>query len=81
MRRRLYLMRHGAVSYFRPDGKPVQQDEVALNDEGRMQAAATRDLLADVRFDRVLSSGLPRTVETAEIVARSHEVEEWPDLR
>ena len=81
MRRRLYLMRHGAVSYFRPDGKPVQQDDVALNDEGRMQAAATRDLLAGVAFDRVLSSGLPRTVETAEIVAPSHEVETWPDLR
>jgi broad specificity phosphatase PhoE len=81
MRRRLYLMRHGAVSYFRPDGKPVQQDDVALNEEGRMQAAATRDLLAGVHFDRVLSSGLPRTVETAQIVAQSHEVETWPDLR
>jgi broad specificity phosphatase PhoE len=81
MRRRLYLMRHGAVSYFRPDGKPVQQDDVILNDEGRMQAAATRDLLTGVHFDRVLSSGLPRTVETAEIVAQSHKVEEWPDLR
>jgi len=81
MRRRLYLMRHGAVSYFRPDGKPVQQDEVVLNEEGRLQAAATRDLLAGVEFDRVLASGLPRTVETAEIVAPSREVEEWPDLR
>jgi probable phosphoglycerate mutase len=81
MRRRLYLMRHGAVSYFRPDGKPVQPDDVGLNDTGRAQASATRDLLAGVHFDRVLSSGLPRTVETAEIVARSHEVEEWSDLR
>jgi len=81
MRRRLYLMRHGAVSYFRPNGQPVQPEEVVLNNEGRMQAAATRDLLAGVHFDRVLTSGLPRTVETAEIVAQSHKVEEWSDLR
>jgi broad specificity phosphatase PhoE len=81
MRRRLYLMRHGAVSYFRPDGSPVREDEVVLNEEGRAQAEAARELLAEVEFDRVLSSGLPRAVETAEIVAPSHEVEVWPDLR
>ena len=81
MRRRLYLLRHGAVSYFRPDGKPVQPDEVVLNEEGRRQAQATRDLFAGVTFDRVLTSGLARTVETARIVAPDAEVEEWEELR
>jgi probable phosphoglycerate mutase len=86
MRRRLYLMRHGAVSYFDPDGHPVQPDEVGLTDEGRAQAEAARVLLDGVDFDRVLTSGLPRTVETARIVARRFldsgaEIEEWPDLR
>jgi broad specificity phosphatase PhoE len=81
MRRRLYLMRHGAVSYFRPDGAPVREDDVVLNDDGRVQAAAAHELLAGVAFDRVLTSGLPRTVETARIVAPDAEVEEWPDLR
>jgi broad specificity phosphatase PhoE len=81
MRRRLYLMRHGAVSYFGADGKPVQPDEVALTDEGRAQAAAARELLAGIAFDRVLTSGLPRTVETARIVAPASTLEEWPDLR
>src|SRR5919106_1070288 len=80
MRRRLYLMRHGAVSYFREDGSPVDPDAVVLNEEGRAQAAAARELLAGVEFDRVLASGLPRTLETARIVAQSHEVEEWPEL-
>src|ERR671918_1260163 len=80
MRRRLYLMRHGAVSYFRDDGSPVDPDAVVLNEEGRAQAAAARELLAGVEFDRVLASGLPRTLETARIVAQSHEVEEWPEL-
>lgn len=81
MRRRLYLLRHGAVSYFRPDGQPVGQDSVSLNDAGRAQAEATRALLAGVRIDRVLTSDLPRTVETARIVAPGAEIEEWPDLR
>ena len=80
MRRRLYLMRHGAVSYFRDDGTPVDPDAVVLNEEGRAQAAAARDLLAQVEFDRVLTSGLPRANETAEIVAQSHKAEPWPEL-
>lgn len=80
MRRRLYLMRHGAVSYFRDDGTPVDPDAVVLNEEGRAQAAAARELLAEVEFDRVLASGLPRTVETARIVVPEREVEEWPEL-
>ena len=74
-------MRHGAVSYFRADGKPVQEDGVGLNDTGRLQAEATRDLLAGVTFDRVLTSNLPRTLETALIVAPEAEIVEWPDLR
>jgi probable phosphoglycerate mutase len=86
MRRRLYLMRHGAVSYFDPNGHPVQPDEVGLTDDGRAQAEAARALLEPVDFDRVLTSGLPRTLETARIVARGFldsgaEIEEWPELR
>jgi broad specificity phosphatase PhoE len=81
MRRRLYLMRHGAVSYFQPDGRPTQPEDVSLTAEGRSQATAARDLLAVVELDRVLTSGLPRTSETAAIVAPTHEVEEWPELQ
>jgi broad specificity phosphatase PhoE len=81
MRRRLYLMRHGAVSYFRKDGTPVREDQVALNEEGRVQAAAAHELLAGIAFDRVLTSSLPRTIETARIVASGTYAEEWPDLR
>jgi broad specificity phosphatase PhoE len=81
MRRRLYLMRHGAVSYFDAEGRPVQPDEVSLNEEGRAQAEAARVLLEGVTFDRVVTSGLPRTVETARAIAPDAELEEWPDLR
>jgi probable phosphoglycerate mutase len=79
-RRRIYLMRHAAVSYF-DDGKPVRPDEVPLTEEGIQQARAAGEALSTVDFDRVLASGLPRTVETARIVAPGVDVETWPDLR
>jgi broad specificity phosphatase PhoE len=79
-RRRIYLMRHGRVAYFE-DGRPLHPDGVPLTAEGREQAEAARDLLAGIRFDRVITSGLPRTVETARIVAPAAKPEEWPELR
>jgi broad specificity phosphatase PhoE len=81
VRRRLYLMRHGAVSYFGRDGRPLPPDDVSLNEEGRAQAGAAAEALEDAVFDRVLASNLPRAIETARIVAPEHEVEEWPELR
>ena len=74
-------MRHGSVSYVDPDGRPVRPDDVPLNEEGREQAAAAAEVLEDVIFDRVVSSGLPRSVETARIIAPQRKVEEWPELR
>ena len=70
VRRRLYLMRHGSVDYFTADGTPVPPHTVPLNDAGRAQADAAGALFAaaGVRFDRVLVSGLARTVETAQRV-------------
>jgi probable phosphoglycerate mutase len=81
MRRRLYLMRHGEVSYFEPDGRPVNPASVSLNAEGIAQATAVADALRGVELDRVLTSGLPRTLETASIVAPSVAAESWPELR
>ena len=80
-RRRLYLMRHGAVSYFDDDGRPVPEDDVPLTAEGREQVVAARTLLDGIELDRVIVSGLPRTRETAELVAPDHEAEVWPELR
>lgn len=80
MRRRIYLMRHGEVAYFDETGQPVAPDEVALTKRGREQARVAAEALAGVEFDHVLASGLPRTVETARIVA-GREPESWPELR
>lgn len=68
-RRRVYLARHGEVSYFDEHGHPFRPDTVPLNDEGRRQAQATAELLREVRLDRIVSSDLPRCVETATILA------------
>jgi probable phosphoglycerate mutase len=73
-------MRHGRVAYFE-NGRPLHPETVPLTAEGREQASAARELLAEVELDRVITSGLRRTVETARIVAPDRELEAWPDLR
>jgi probable phosphoglycerate mutase len=80
-RRRIYLMRHGAVAYFDARGRPVAPDDVPLTVEGRRQAQAAAALLDGTALDRVVSSDLPRAVETAAIVAAGRDVETWRELR
>jgi broad specificity phosphatase PhoE len=81
-RRRIYLLRHAEVDYFDERGRPFHPDGVPLTDRGRAQAEAAGAALAQVTFDRVITSGLPRTVETARLVAGPRvPVEGWPELR
>jgi len=85
-RRRIFLMRHGSVTYFDPAGKPVPPEAVPLNEWGRQQATAAGAVFANeqLRFDRVICSGLPRTLETASrvLAATGQEIaiESWPAL-
>ncbi|HZW14283.1 MAG TPA: histidine phosphatase family protein [Noviherbaspirillum sp.] len=85
-RRRIYLMRHGSVTYFDADGKPFLPEQVPLNELGREQATAAGKVFAaeKLHFDRVIVSGLPRTVETATRVltetGQQIELEHWNDL-
>ena len=85
-RRRVYLMRHGSVTYFDAAGRPVLPEQVPLNELGRSQADAAGHAFATagVRFDRVIVSGLPRTVETAArvlaVTGQPIEPEIWPEL-
>jgi broad specificity phosphatase PhoE len=76
-RRRLYLMRHAQVRYFQ--GR--HPHEVQLTEVGHAQAEAAAAALREVRFDRVITSGLPRTLETARIVAPDQEAERDEALR
>ena len=63
LRRRLYLMRHAEVSYVGERDPEV----VRLTERGLEQAAAAHRALEDVSFDLVVTSSLPRTVETASV--------------
>jgi broad specificity phosphatase PhoE len=80
MRRRLYLMRHAEVSYVDDAGRPIRPEQVPLTEAGRAQAVAARNALAAVELDLVVASDLPRTAETAELVAPGHVIERWPEL-
>ncbi len=79
-------MRHGSVTYFDPAGKPFPPESVPLNELGRAQASAAGRVFAEqqLRFDRVIVSGLPRTVETARrVLAETGQdiaPETWPEL-
>jgi probable phosphoglycerate mutase len=70
-------MRHAQVRYF----EGVHPHEVLLTETGRQQAVAARAALQGIRFDRVVTSGLPRTLETAQTVAPSVEPERDHELR
>lgn len=84
-RRRLLLMRHGSVDYFDADGRPYPPDDVPLTAQGVAQARAMGEALRDTAVDRVVTSGLRRTRETAQHVLDAARmdppVEHWPDLQ
>ena len=75
-RRRIYLMRHAEAEYVRTDGTRAPDSRVVpLTGRGRAEAAAMRELLSDVPFDRAICSGLQRTRETAAIVLGPRKLE------
>ena len=76
-RRRIYLMRHAQVRYF----EGLDAEQVVLTEEGRRQAHTAAAALAPITFDRVVTSGLARTMETAAIVAPGIEAEVRYELR
>jgi probable phosphoglycerate mutase len=82
-RKRIYLMRHGEVSYLRPDGRTEFSTQVPLTPEGIEQARHMRELLGEVRFDLGVHTGLARTLQTAEevLAGRAVPLEEIGALR
>ncbi len=69
-----YLVRHAVTSHT---GKKLTgwMEGVPLTDEGREQAAAVADRLADVQFSAVYSSPIDRTLQTAKLIAARHGLE------
>lgn len=65
----VYLLRHGD-SRQDDQKRYVGQADLQLNDEGRGQAAAWRRELATLPLQRIYSSDLSRSYETARIIAQ-----------
>ncbi|NMG73706.1 histidine phosphatase family protein [Aromatoleum diolicum] len=82
-RRRVYLMRHAEVSYFDAAGHPIDPRYVTLTERGCEQARSAGALLHDVPFDGAVSSGMPRTLHTANLVldGRPLAIREDPRLK
>jgi probable phosphoglycerate mutase len=81
-RRRVYLARHGDVSYFEA-GEELGDEDPPLNSTGRAQAEALGQLLADAPIDFAACTGLQRTRQTAELALgpRSLEIAVFEGLR
>jgi len=73
-RKRIYLMRHGEVSYQRADGHTEFSTQVELTEEGVEQARLMREFLLQVPFDLAVHTGLTRTRQTAERVLEGRDV-------
>jgi phosphohistidine phosphatase SixA len=65
----LYLVRHGSAG--RRNNSDPSDTRRHLDDKGRRQAAAVRDHLSVQPIERVVSSPLPRCVETVEPLAHA----------
>jgi probable phosphoglycerate mutase len=74
-RRRVYLMRHGEVAYFDSNGDVVHPKYVQLTEAGRQQAQAANAMLHGIALDRAITSGLPRTMETAQLALSGHDLD------
>ena len=77
-----YLVRHGE-SEANAARRFAGQSDSPLTARGRRQAETVAKELAKVKFDKVVSSDLSRTRDTAEIIARAQgvPVEIVPELR
>jgi len=73
-------VRHGRTAWNA--AKRFQgQSDVALDDVGRVQAAATAKALATEPLDAIVSSDLSRALETARAIAAHHGLGAVPDAR
>lgn len=66
-RRRVYLARHGAVSYFEAGQDDLGDQDPPLNPTGVAQAEALGQLLAEAPIDLAVCTGYQRTRQTAEL--------------
>jgi alpha-ribazole phosphatase len=72
---KLYVLRHGETNYNRLGlCNDDPRRDVHLTDNGIAQAQAASQQLRDAPLQRIITSELPRTRQTAEIINRYHRV-------
>jgi broad specificity phosphatase PhoE len=72
----MFLVRHAATLNNLAQPPKIQGfgEDTPLSDEGRQQAARTARFLSDQPISVAWSSPLARAMETAQIIAQSHDV-------
>jgi len=73
MTTRLYLVRHGATPLTAED-RFSGAENVHLSEEGRAQASRLAQRMADDEINAFYCSPLDRTLETAKIIAKPHQL-------
>lgn len=72
-RKRVILMRHGDVNYYRPGGKSFH-NSIDITPEGEEQARNVGHILVDQPFDFAVHTGATRTIRTLELVLSNRNV-------
>jgi broad specificity phosphatase PhoE len=80
--RKLVLVRHGQTDFNVQHRLPGQLPGIPLNEEGKREAAATAQALADLPLGAIVASPLERTMETASYLNanRGLEIQQDADL-
>jgi len=79
----IYALRHGQTNYnLLGLCNDDPQRDVHLTDRGRTQAEAAAEQLKDTPIERIFTSRLPRTIQTAQVINRHHgvDIEPHPEL-
>jgi len=80
MNKKLYVVRHGET-YLNRYHKLQGWADSPLTEEGKEVAIQTGERLSDIAFDRVYTSDLGRTIETAELILKQNKHAQSIELR
>ena len=72
------FIRHGENEWTKSHKLAGRTPGVFLNDQGRKQAQALGDRLANTKLDTIYASPLERTMETAQAIAKHHNFQVQP---
>lgn len=71
----IYLARHGQTEFNRNNQIQGRGIDASLNGTGRRQAESIAGKMKETRLHRIFCSSLKRSRETAEIIAKEHDIE------